>query len=134
MEAMLRIREALMEILATSAEANLHQRLLVLVRNVLPAETAQLGDAILLEGIADGVRRAAKYGIESEIGLGQFICLTFAVPAFDELPEARAYLDEPGLDADRRMSNLIEYLSALGRAAVRGETGATGRAPEDAAT
>lgn len=71
-------------------------------------------DVALLERITESERRASIYGIESEAGIAQFVCLTFvAGPIFDEIPEVQAYLKEPGLDAEEKLNELAEHLAAL---------------------
>jgi hypothetical protein len=111
---MLRIRKKQIDTFDKSAQADFHQRLLAFLRAELPKETAAMEDAALLERIVDGERRASAYGIESDAGIAQFVCLTFmAGPAFDEIPEVRAYLQEPGMEPEDKLAELVDYLTAL---------------------
>jgi hypothetical protein len=97
-----------------SAKAEFHRRLARFLRAEVPEATAAFEDAGLLQRIAESERRASTYGIESDAGIAQFACLTFvAGPAFDEIPEVREYLQEQGMDPEKKLEELVDYLAAL---------------------
>lgn len=111
---MLKIRKEQMEVLDKAAQGDFHRRLVAFLHEELPEETTGLDDAPLLERIAVSERRASTYGIKSDAGIAQFVCLTFvAGPAFDEIPEVREYLQAPGMDPEEKLDELIDYLAAL---------------------
>jgi hypothetical protein len=111
---MLNMRTEQMYVLESAARADFHQRLVKFLRQKLPGETAIFEDTALLERIVASERRAATYGIESDAGIAQFVCLTFmAGPTFDEIPEVHDYLQEPGTDPEEKLDELVDYLAAL---------------------
>jgi hypothetical protein len=111
---MLHMGKEQMRALENSAQADFHQRLVKFLRQELSQETAAFADTALLERISTSERRAATYGIETDAGIAQFVCLTFvAGPTFDEIPEVRDYLQEPGMDPEEKLDELVEYLTAL---------------------
>lgn len=111
---MLKIRKEQMEVLDQSTRVDFHQHLVTFLRDELPEATAAFDDTALLEQILESERRAAVYGIESDAGIAQFVCLTFlAGPTFDEIPAVNAFLKEPGMDPEQKLEELVEYLAAL---------------------
>jgi len=110
----LKIRKQQMDAFERSAQAKLHQRLLIYLRQELPEETDEFSDAALLKRICEAEHRASHYNIVSDAGIAQFACLTFvAGPTFDEIPEVNDYLTEPGYDTEERLNELVDYLAAL---------------------
>jgi hypothetical protein len=111
---MLKLRKQQLETFEKAAQVDFHQRLLTFLRTELPEDTASLEDADLLERIKDSERRASAYDILSEAGISQFTCLTFmAGPTFDEIPEVHAYLQEPGLEPEEKLEELVDYLATV---------------------
>ena len=95
-----------------AGRAEFHRRLAAYLREELPEECAELDDAALLRLITESESRASVYGITSDAGVAQFVCLIFiAGPAFDDLPLVRQYLSEPGADAEQRLSELVDDLA-----------------------
>lgn len=111
---MLRVRAEQMEALDKAAQAIFHTQLLKFLRQEMPEQTAEFSDEDLRKRIAESERRAATYGIVSNAGVAQFLCLTFIDPAFDEIPAVHAYLKEPSDDPEGRLSNLIDHLEGEG--------------------
>ena len=111
---MLRIRKEQVKTFEEAAQTDLSRRILAFLRSELPEETADFDDGTLTEHIAESKRRAAIYGIERDAGIAQFVCLTFiAGLTFDEIPEVRSYLQEPGMSPEEKLSDLVDYLTAL---------------------
>lgn len=111
---MLKLRKQQIETFDKVAQVDLHHRLLKFLRTELPEETASLEDDALLKRIKDSEHRASVYGIVSEAGIAQFTCLTFTGgPSFDEIPEVRAYLQEPGLEPEEKLEELVDYLATI---------------------
>lgn len=111
---MLKLRKEQFETFENVAQGDFHQRLLTFLRTELPEDTARLDDAALLERIKDSERRALTHGILSEAGISQFACLTFmGGPTFDEIPEVHAYLQEPGLEPEEKLEELVDYLATI---------------------
>ena len=74
---------------------------------------AGLDDARLREEVAEGVRRARRYGIEERNQVRAFVILRLALsPSFDEHPRIAAILNDPALQPRERMPAL---LSRVGR-------------------
>ncbi len=108
---MFTIRKDQLAALEDSWRADFYRRMAARLREFLPEQTRPLDDATLLARVADGDRRARKYGIQTERGIVQFLGLTFmAGPRFDELPQVQAYLRFPDLHPDRKMDILVDYL------------------------
>jgi hypothetical protein len=111
---MLEIQPDQMKSLQQATKQRFHQQLKEFLREELPEETAAMSDQSLLDRIMDSDRRAAKYQIESQSGIAQFVCLTFAAgPGFDEIPEVRELLTDPTseLDPEERLELLVEELA-----------------------
>lgn len=89
------------------------RRLISFLRRELPAQTAELDDAALAKRITDCKARAARHGILSEAGISQFVCLTFAAPEFDNLPEVKAFFADPsqGMEPEEKLSLLVDELA-----------------------
>lgn len=111
----MKIREEQMNTLDEASQEDFHQRLLFFLREELPEETSEFTDEGLMDWIIENEKRALKYDVETELGITQFVCLTFLVgPKFDELPDVHAYLKEPNTDPDEKMDILAdEFLAAL---------------------
>ena len=91
-----------------------HKRLLLFLRKEIPQSTAKMDNAELMQRIVESERRASKYKIESEAGISQFVCLTFAAgQTFDEIPEVREFLTLDGFNSEEMLDELVSYLSAL---------------------
>jgi hypothetical protein len=111
---MMRFRKEQIEAMGRSARDDFYGRLRRFLREELPDETATFDDAALRERIQESERRAARYGIESELGITQFACLTFAAgPNFDEIPEVREYLEAEGMGPEDKLDELVDYLQAI---------------------
>jgi len=111
---MLQIRKQQLDSLDQASEVDFHQRLMRWLHQELPEATREMDDAALLDWIVQTERRAARYGITSEAGIAQSVCLTFAAgPKFDEIPEVRAFLEEPGPDPEEKLDMLVDYLNLL---------------------
>jgi hypothetical protein len=109
----LKIRRKQLAALEDVARADFYKRLATYLREELPEETEGLDDAALHDLVSESERRASGYGITSEAGLAQFVCMTFiAGPAFDDLPLVRQYLSEPGADAEQRLAELVDDLAS----------------------
>jgi hypothetical protein len=97
------------------ARENFRKRLIAFLREEIPEETASLDDSGLLQRIVYCEQRAAPYGIESEAGIAQFVCLTFmAGPDFDSIPEVKAFLETPheAMTAEEKLDLLVEELAS----------------------
>lgn len=111
---MLTIRAEQMAALDEAASSRFHNRLMVYLREEIPGATSGINDEALMQHIIDSERRAAKYNIESEAGIAQFVCLTFAAGAdFDEIPEIQEYLQQQDLSGEEKLDELVNYLDAL---------------------
>lgn len=96
-----------------SPNADFHYRLIGFLREQLPDETAEMSDEGLLGRVLESERRAARYGVESEAGITQWMCLTFlAGHAFDEIPEVASYLREPEPAPDEKMDELVDNIES----------------------
>lgn len=96
------------------ARENFHKRLIAFLREEIPEETATMDDAALRHRIVYSEQRAEPYGIESEAGIAQFVCLTFlAGPEFDAIPEVKAFLETPNEDmtSEEKLDQLVEELA-----------------------
>jgi len=99
----------------SAARENFRKRLIAFLREELPDETASMDDTALRQRIVYSEQRAAPYGIESEAGIAQFVCLTFlAGPEFDEIPDVKAFLETPDeeLTSEEKLDQLVEELAA----------------------
>lgn len=111
---MLKIRKEQMSVLEGVAQADFHRRLLIYLRQEMLEAITAFDDFALLARISESERRASTYGIRTDGGVAQFVCLTFAAgPTFDEIPEVNEYLKELGVDPEERLDELIDYLAAL---------------------
>lgn len=111
---MLKIRIEQMEALNQAASSAFYQRLIRFLRKEIPEATSSMDETALIKHIIESEQRAAQYNIVSEAGIAQFVCLTFAAgPEFDAIPEVRDYLEQPGLNAEEKLDELINYLNAL---------------------
>jgi hypothetical protein len=111
---MLKLRKEQMSALEKASQEDFHRRLLRFLRQEMPELKDEFSDADLLERIAESERRASTYGIVSEAGISQFVCLTFVGgPAFDEIPEVNSYLREPEGEPEQKLDELVDFLAAL---------------------
>jgi hypothetical protein len=97
------------------AHENFHKRLIAFLREEIPEETASMDDAALRQRIVYSEQRAAIYGIRSEAGIAQFVCLTFyAGPEFDEIPDVKAFLETPdeAMTSEEKLDRLVEELAS----------------------
>ena len=117
---MLNIRkEQVEQITATMGEAY-HRRLAQFFREAAPGATAQLDDAALIDLVAKGVAKAARYGIENASAIVRFIGLMVTIsPSFDEIPEVRTYLERKDLQADFKVHLLADLLAQVFHARAR---------------
>ena len=116
------IRDEQMQAFEGQSRANFHRQLMDYLRQELPEQTKPLDDAALREQIMESERRAANYGIETQSGIAQWTCLTFALGReFDAIPQIHAFLGAQDLpdDPETRLSSLVESLNS-----VLGEPGA----------
>lgn len=110
----MKIRKEQMSTLDNAGQANFHQRLLIFLREEMPEVTSEFTDDQLIERIVQSEGRASSYGISTELGVTQFVCLTFmAGPDFDEIPEVNRLLKDPGNDAEAVLEVLVDDLIAL---------------------
>jgi len=96
------------------AGENFHKRLIAFLREEIPEETASMDNSALRQRIVYSEQRAAPYGIESEAGIAQFVCLTFlAGPEFDGIPEVKAFLETPDeeMTTEEKLDQLVEELA-----------------------
>lgn len=111
---MLTIRSEQLNVLDQASTASFHHRLMLFLRKEIPEATSSMDDVALMEYLIESERRASRYDIESEAGVAQFVCLTFAAGLkFDELPEVQSYLQQPGLEPEEKLDELVNYLNAL---------------------
>jgi hypothetical protein len=109
----LNIRPEQVDELDRAARNDFHQRLMKFLREQLPDETKASTDEELLARITQSEERAARYGIVSEMGVTQFVCLTYmAGPDFNEMPPIHNYLSQPSDDPDERLNELVEEIMA----------------------
>jgi hypothetical protein len=113
---MFKVRQDQMDEFDSAARKYFHARLAEFLRTELPEETAPMDDPKLLEYIAESERRAARYGVETERGIAQWTCLTFAAGMdFDTLPEVHAFLEDPdwiSVTPDERVELLVDMMNA----------------------
>lgn len=110
----MKIRQDQMETLSLAIRNDFHRNLLEFLRKELPKETAEFNDAALYKRIEESEERAAVYEIQSQAGIAQFVCLTFAAgPEFDTIPEVHAYLttSETQLTPEERLNVLVDELA-----------------------
>lgn len=110
---MFTIRNGQMDEFEKATRVNFRQRLSEFLRDELPDDTASFDDRALVQRIVESETRAAKYGIETESGIAQWVCLTFAAGVdFDEIPEVQEYLTEPDphVDSEEKLDVLAEML------------------------
>lgn len=94
-----------------SPRVDFHYRLIQFLHEELRDVVVNMDDIALLERIRESERRGARYGVESEAAVSQWVCLTFlAGPDFDDMPEVRAYLKEPEPSPDEKMEELIKNI------------------------
>ena len=111
---MLRIRKEQMNALDGAAQNVFHQQLLTYLRREMPDVTEEFSDAALLRRIEESEDRAAKYGIGSNAGVAQFVCLTFISGVeFDEIPEVNALLKSDHDDPEELLSDLVDCLEEM---------------------
>lgn len=111
---MLRIRKEQMNALDDAAQNVFHQQLLTYLRREMPDATEEFSDAALLRRIETSEERAAKYGIGSNAGVAQFVCLTFISGVeFDEIPEVNALLKSDEEDPEERLADLVDCLAEM---------------------
>ena len=110
----MKIRKEQMDTLDKAAQVDFHHRLITFLRDELPEETVELSDGALLEQIVQSEERALTFGIETELGITQFVILTLTLgPNFDDDPAIRACLKESGSSPDERLNSLVEEFLAL---------------------
>lgn len=110
---MFKITNAQMKLMDNLAISAFHKRLAKFLRNEVPEATDLMTDEALLTFIDDGNRQAAAYGIESEAGITQFVCLTFAAGAnFHSLPAVQYYMGLPNLHPEEKLDELVNFLHA----------------------
>lgn len=100
--------------LNSRARDRFRTNLCVFLRNEIPEETSVMDDAALLERISVCERRSEKYGITSDAGIAQFVCLSFlAGPGFDEIPEVQALLvtQDDDMSVEERLEALVDELA-----------------------
>jgi len=105
-----------MQALESQSRNNFHRQLMDYLRQELPEQTKPLDDAALRERIMESEGRAAHYGIETQSGIAQWTCLTFALGReFDAIPQVQAYLSAQDLpdDPETRLSSLVESLDSV---------------------
>jgi hypothetical protein len=108
------LRRTQLDSLNSAAATSFHRRLAAYLRRELHEATASLTDEDLLEHIRHSEERANRYGIVSEAGVSQYVCLTFVSDQpFDELPPVKEYLEQPGVDPETKLQALIDYLDEL---------------------
>ena len=98
-----------------AARENFRKRLSTFLREEIPEETAPMDDFALRQRIVYSEQRAEPYGIESEAGIAQFVCLTFlAGSEFDEIPAVKVFLKSPqtAMTAEERLDYLIDQLAS----------------------
>lgn len=94
-----------------SPRVDFHYRLIAYLRDELPEQVGGMDDHELLERIRLSEERGASYGVTSEAGVTQWVCLTFlAGPEFDEIPEVKEYLEEPEPDGEAKVDVLVDEL------------------------
>ena len=94
-----------------SPRADFHLRLIDFLREQLPEQTGKMDDVALLQRIVESEKKAARYGISSEAGVSQWVCLTFlGGTRFDEMPEVNAFLHEPEPAPEQKLQKLVDCL------------------------
>lgn len=92
-----------------SSRVDFHFRIVNFLREWLPDQTARMDDVALLQRVLESEKRAAPFGVVSEAGVTQWVCLTFtAGQKFDELPEVSAYLHEPEPPGEEKLERLVD--------------------------
>jgi hypothetical protein len=99
---------------ASRDRVQFHDHLVTFLRSQLPEETGHLDDVALRQHIARCEARGAAFGVISELGVSQWVCLTFlGDPEFDANPEVRDFLRAPVPVPDEKMAQLVEGLAML---------------------
>lgn len=96
------------------ARERFRKNLCAFLRDEIPEETSLLDDRELLERISICEQRSEKYGITSDAGIAQFVCLSFlAGPTFDDIPEVQAMLviQDDDMSVEERLEALVDELS-----------------------
>jgi hypothetical protein len=90
----------------------------------LAGECVGLSAAALRARVADGLDRAAAYGIRKKAALSMFIQLLFlAGPQFDQYPPVRLLLHHPALAPDDKIDRLLASMRDADWAAMRQRAG-----------
>lgn len=105
------IRGEQMGALDNAATADLHHRIALYLRRKLPDHTNHFNDATLLQKVTASASKADKYGVKTDRGIAEFVCIAFVTGEnFDEVPDIQTYLTQPNFDPDFKIHLLSEQL------------------------
>jgi hypothetical protein len=106
------IRKEQMDAISNAQQQAYARRLLGFFRRTIPEITARYSETFLLDLVAQGVKKALRYGVTGGPAIARFVGLMLLVkPSFDEIPEVRRFLTIPDLDPDFRIKILSDLLA-----------------------
>ena len=106
---MLTIRNEQMTALAEQQRYQFEDRLVAHVRRHFREECAALGNEAVCAQVHDGIARARKHGLGSELDVARFVDVMFGLrPDFDSEPWAAAILGDKGRLPTERMDCVCE--------------------------
>jgi hypothetical protein len=101
------------------AQESFRERVLVYVKDILPAQTEKRGESDLEQLVRDSETRASTYGIVTERGITKWVCLSLLIgPAFDRLPAVHQMLTDSSRDVEKCFEAAFERLCEIAGRAV----------------
>lgn len=95
------------------AAGHFEDRLRQYVRERIPAQTAAMPEDQLRSKISSALETAEGFGIRSQAGLAQFVCLCLLPgAAFYENPQFRQFISHPDVNPDKGMTLIAHHISA----------------------
>ena len=114
---MLKIRGEQMDVMAQAAMRGFEQRVAQHLNEHFPEECRRAGPERIAAAIRQGVARAARYGITSELDVVRYLDLSVVLGLdFDSgkrYPWAQQILEDRELDADEKIDALFDRLDAM---------------------
>ncbi|RKH05108.1 hypothetical protein D7V97_24510 [Corallococcus sp. CA053C] len=110
---MMTIRPEQFKAFDAAAERDLRMRLMMFLREEMPEHTATLDDDQLSAHIMKAAQCAERHGIESDLGVAQYACLSLATgPFLADNPLIAAVLKAPGTEPEEQLHALIEFIDS----------------------
>ena len=101
-----------MATLDSVAEREFETRLTGYVRERIPAATATMPPGQLQAEVAEHAAAARGFGIQTQSGIAQFVCLCFMPgPLFYQNAPMRTFLTMPGPDPDTKIRYVAERIA-----------------------